>query len=174
MRLKGLLSALDEAKGTIILFIDEIHMLVGTGSVAKGRGTVGGANSAGLNVSNMLKPALSSGRVRCIGATTVKEHRRYIESDLALACRFQPVMVNEPSHCEAVQVHYNHIYYIPCSMSGLLKSGHLPDMVLIECEAGLQCMFGQCDCRLPFARAAHEVCTNGPNASPNVFMITWL
>jgi ATP-dependent Clp protease ATP-binding subunit ClpC len=120
MRLKGLLSALDEAKGTIILVIDEIHMLVGTGSVAKGRGTVGGANSAGLNVSNMLKPALSSGRIRCIGATTIKEHRRYIESDPALARRFQPVMVNEPSQCEAVQVCCSRIFWIPCQMSRLL------------------------------------------------------
>jgi ATP-dependent Clp protease ATP-binding subunit ClpC len=104
MRLKGLLAALDEANGTIILVIDEIHMLVGTGSVTKGRGTVGGANSAGLDVSNMLKPALSSGRIRCIGATTLKEHRKYIESDPALARRFQPVVVDEPSHSEALQV----------------------------------------------------------------------
>ncbi|MDR0908176.1 MAG: ATP-dependent Clp protease ATP-binding subunit [Spirochaetaceae bacterium] len=79
--------------GNIILFIDEIHTLVGAGSA-----------SGSLDASNMLKPALARGEIRCIGATTLKEYRRYIERDGALERRFQPVMVEEPSVDDTVAI----------------------------------------------------------------------
>ena len=85
-RLKSVLKAITESQGEIILFIDEIHTLVGAG----------GAEGA-IDASNMLKPALARGELRCIGATTVEEYRKYIEKDRALERRFQPILVSEPS-----------------------------------------------------------------------------
>jgi ATP-dependent Clp protease ATP-binding subunit ClpB len=85
-RLKSVLKAIAESRGEIILFIDEIHTLVGAG----------GAEGA-IDASNMLKPALARGELRCIGATTVEEYRKYIEKDRALERRFQPILVSEPS-----------------------------------------------------------------------------
>lgn len=77
--------------GNVVLLIDEVHTLVGSGSV--GRSGTG----AGLDIANLLKPALARGLLQCIGATTLDEHRKYIEKDKALSRRFQPVMVLEPS-----------------------------------------------------------------------------
>jgi ATP-dependent Clp protease ATP-binding subunit ClpB len=85
-RLKAVLREVDEAAGQIILFIDELHTLVGAGRAE------GGSDAA-----NLLKPALSRGELRCIGATTLDEYRKYIEKDAALERRFQPVFVDEPS-----------------------------------------------------------------------------
>ncbi len=85
-RLKAVLKAVEEAAGTIILFIDEMHTLVGAGKAE-------GAMDAG----NMLKPALARGELRCVGATTIKEYRQNIEKDAALERRFAPVLVGEPS-----------------------------------------------------------------------------
>ncbi len=85
-RLKAVLSDLDKTNGQVILFIDEIHTLVGAGKAD-------GAMDAG----NMLKPALARGELRCIGATTLNEYRKYLEKDAALERRFQKVLVGEPS-----------------------------------------------------------------------------
>ncbi|MDR3418446.1 MAG: ATP-dependent chaperone ClpB [Nevskia sp.] len=85
-RLKAVLTDLSKAAGSVILFIDEIHTLVGAGKAE-------GAMDAG----NMLKPALARGELRCIGATTLDEYRKYIEKDAALERRFQKVLVGEPS-----------------------------------------------------------------------------
>ncbi len=85
-RLKALLNDLSKQQGRIILFIDEIHTMVGAGKAE-------GAMDAG----NMLKPALARGELHCVGATTLNEHRQYIEKDAALERRFQKVLVNEPS-----------------------------------------------------------------------------
>ena len=74
--------------------IDEIHMLVGGGSVRSG----------GLDIGNLMKPALARGQLHCIGATTLDEHRKYFEKDAALERRFQPVMVQEPSPAEALVI----------------------------------------------------------------------
>ncbi|MEY4631621.1 MAG: hypothetical protein RIQ81_1741 [Pseudomonadota bacterium] len=92
-RVKGLLKALDEYKGQIILFIDEIHMLVGAGNAQ------GSADAA-----NLLKPALARGMIQCLGATTRDEYRKYIEKDPALERRFQPLSVAEPGRAAAISI----------------------------------------------------------------------
>jgi ATP-dependent Clp protease ATP-binding subunit ClpB len=92
-RIKGLLSQVEKSDGAIILFIDEIHMIVGAG---------GGEGSA--DVANIIKPALSRGRIKVIGATTVVEYRKHIEKDSALERRFQPILVDEPSRDDAVAI----------------------------------------------------------------------
>lgn len=97
-RVTGLIAEVIKV-GDVILMIDEVHSLVGTGSVSRG-----GAEGAGLNISNLLKPPLARGLLQCIGATTLDEHRKHIEKDKALARRFQPVMVLEPSESDAVRI----------------------------------------------------------------------
>ncbi len=85
-RLKAVLKEVTESDGQIIMFIDELHTLVGAG-----------AAEGAMDASNMLKPALARGELRCVGATTINEYRKYIEKDAALERRFQPIMVAEPS-----------------------------------------------------------------------------
>jgi ATP-dependent Clp protease ATP-binding subunit ClpB len=85
-RLKAVLREIENAQGQIVLFIDELHTLVGAG-----------AAEGAIDASNMLKPALARGELRCVGATTLNEYRKYIEKDAALERRFQPIMVGEPS-----------------------------------------------------------------------------
>ncbi len=85
-RLKALLREIHEAQGGVILFIDELHTLVGAG-----------AAEGAVDASNLLKPALARGELRCVGATTLDEYRKHIEKDAALERRFQPVLVGEPS-----------------------------------------------------------------------------
>lgn len=92
-RLKDSLSEVTRAKGEIILFIDELHTVVGAG-----------AAQGAIDASNMLKPALARGELQCVGATTLDEYRRYIEKDGALERRFQPVIVREPSREETLEI----------------------------------------------------------------------
>ena len=92
-RLKAVLKEVIDAQGRIILFIDEMHTLVGAG-----------AAEGAIDASNMLKPALARGELRCVGATTIKEYRKYIEKDAALERRFQPVMVEEPSVEDTISI----------------------------------------------------------------------
>ncbi len=92
-RVKGLIQEIKDA-GNIILFVDEIHNLVGAGDSSEGS----------MNAANILKPALSRGEVQVIGATTFKEYRKYIEKDAALERRFQPITVEEPSIDDAISV----------------------------------------------------------------------
>ena len=92
-RLKAVLKEVTDAQGEIILFIDEMHTLVGAG-----------AAEGAVDASNMLKPALARGELRCVGATTIKEYRKYIEKDAAFERRFQPIMVEEPSVEDSISI----------------------------------------------------------------------
>lgn len=92
-RLKGVLQEVQDSAGEIILFIDEVHTMVGAG-----------AAEGAVDAANLLKPALARGDLRCIGATTIDEYRKHIEKDAALERRFQPVRVEEPSELETVAI----------------------------------------------------------------------
>ena len=92
-RLKALIKEIKKASGKIILFIDEIHMIVGAG-----------ATEGAVDASNLLKPALSRGELHAVGATTMREYRRYIEKDAALERRFQPIVVEEPSVEDSIAI----------------------------------------------------------------------
>ncbi|MFN4196674.1 MAG: ATP-dependent chaperone ClpB [Caldimicrobium sp.] len=92
-RLKGVLNEVQSSEGEIILFIDEIHTIVGAG-----------AAEGAMDAANMLKPALARGELRCIGATTIDEYRKHIEKDPALERRFQPVYVEEPTPEQAIAI----------------------------------------------------------------------
>ena len=92
-RLKGVLKEVEQAAGDIILFIDEMHTLVGAGKT-----------DGAMDASNLIKPALARGELHCIGATTLDEYRKYVEKDAALARRFQPVFVGEPSVQDTISI----------------------------------------------------------------------
>jgi ATP-dependent Clp protease ATP-binding subunit ClpB len=92
-RLKGVLKEVSEAQGTIILFLDELHTIVGAG-----------AAQGSVDASNLLKPMLARGELRAVGATTLDEYRKYIEKDAALERRFQPVMVGEPTVQDTIAI----------------------------------------------------------------------
>src|SRR5437870_2666345 len=92
-RLKALLKEIESSNGQIILFIDELHTLVGAG-----------AAEGAMDASNLLKPALARGQLRCVGATTLDEYRKYIEKDAALERRFQPIFVGEPSVEDTISI----------------------------------------------------------------------
>jgi len=92
-RLKAVLKEIEESQGEIVLFIDELHTVVGAGSA-----------EGAMDASNMLKPALARGELRCVGATTLNEYQKHIEKDAALARRFQPVYVGEPSVEETIGI----------------------------------------------------------------------
>ena len=92
-RLKAVLKEVEAAQGEVVLFIDELHTVVGAG-----------AAEGSVDASNMLKPALARGTLRCVGATTLNEYRKYIEKDAALERRFQPVFVKEPTVEDTISI----------------------------------------------------------------------
>ncbi|MFT6944717.1 MAG: ATP-dependent Clp protease ATP-binding subunit ClpB [Yoonia sp.] len=92
-RLKAVLKEIESAAGEIILFIDEMHTLVGAG-----------ASEGAMDAANLIKPALARGELHCIGATTLTEYRKYVEKDAALARRFQPLLVEEPTVSDTVSI----------------------------------------------------------------------
>lgn len=92
-RLKAVLQEVSSSNGSVILFIDEMHTVVGAG-----------ANEGSMDASNLLKPALARGELHCIGATTLKEYQKYIEKDAAFARRFQPVYINEPTVEDTISI----------------------------------------------------------------------
>ena len=93
-RMKSVLREVRDSEGKIILFIDELHTVVGAGTVGEGS----------MDAGNLLKPMLARGDLHCIGATTINEYRKYIEKDLALARRFQPVIASEPTVEETISI----------------------------------------------------------------------
>lgn len=93
-RMKGVLKEIEESKDMIVLFVDEIHLLMGAGSSGEG----------GMDAANLLKPMLARGQLHCIGATTLGEYRKYIEKDQAFERRFQQVLVKEPSIPETISI----------------------------------------------------------------------
>lgn len=92
-RLKAILKEIESAAGEIVLFIDELHTLVGAGK-----------SEGAMDAANLIKPALARGELHCVGATTLDEYRKYIEKDAALARRFQPVMVTEPTVEDTISI----------------------------------------------------------------------
>ncbi|GAA6209160.1 ATP-dependent chaperone ClpB [Cognatishimia sp. WU-CL00825] len=92
-RLKAVLTEVTEAAGEIILFIDEMHTLVGAGKA-----------DGAMDAANLIKPALARGELHCVGATTLDEYRKHVEKDAALARRFQPIMVEEPTEVDTVSI----------------------------------------------------------------------
>ncbi len=92
-RLKSVLSEIEAEEGGIILFIDELHTLIGAGK-----------SEGAMDASNLLKPALARGALHCVGATTLDEYKKYIEKDAALARRFQPIVVNEPTVEDTISI----------------------------------------------------------------------
>ncbi|ATI74059.1 ATP-dependent Clp protease ATP-binding subunit [Mesoplasma florum] len=94
-RVKAIVNEIKKSEGEIILFIDELHLIVGAGKTG---------NGGGMDVSNLLKPALARGELKAIGATTLKEYREYIEKDSALERRFQRVMVEEPTVDQTISI----------------------------------------------------------------------
>jgi ATP-dependent Clp protease ATP-binding subunit ClpB len=92
-RLKAILNEITAAQGEIILFIDEMHTLVGAGK-----------SDGAMDAANLIKPALARGELHCVGATTLDEYRKYVEKDAALARRFQPVMVSEPTVEDTISI----------------------------------------------------------------------
>lgn len=128
-RLKAVLTEVSSSEGSIILFIDEIHIVLGAG-----------ATSGSMDAANLLKPLLARGELRCIGATTLNEYRKYVEKDAAFERRFQPVQVAEPSVSSTVsilrglKVRYvilRCVYVVLCSIYGLYK---LCFWCLLDCE----------------------------------------
>lgn len=124
-RLKGVLKALDKRPGAI-LFIDEIHTIIGAGATSGGT----------MDASNLLKPALASGRLRCIGATTFQEYRGHLERDSALARRFQRIEVIEPSVAETTLIlkglrkHYEEFHKVRFTDEALEAAAKLSDRYL--------------------------------------------
>ena len=146
-RMKALMNELEKARD-IILFIDELHTIVGAGGA-----------SGSLDASNMFKPALARGDIQCIGATTLDEYRKYIETDGALDRRFQKVMVDPPSYDDTIQIlknikfkyeEHHHVRYLESAIDSAVKLSnryitdrHLPDKAIdVIDEAGSRVHMG--------------------------------
>uniref|UniRef100_A0A7S0WMJ2 Clp R domain-containing protein n=1 Tax=Chlamydomonas leiostraca TaxID=1034604 RepID=A0A7S0WMJ2_9CHLO len=126
-RVTKMISEIREA-GNVVLMIDEVHTLVGAGSVGRG-----GGGGGGLDISNLIKPALARGEFQVMGATTIDEHRKYIERDAALERRFQPVYVDEPTEAQTLEIlkglreryeRHHHVVYSPDALDAAVRLSH--------------------------------------------------
>ncbi len=126
-RLKAVLTEVEAAAGEIILFIDEMHTLVGAGK-----------SDGAMDASNLLKPALARGELHCVGATTLEEYRKYVEKDAALARRFQPVFVNEPTIEDTISIlrglkeKYEQHHKVRISDSALVSAASLSNRYITD------------------------------------------
>ena len=126
-RLKAVLNEVEAAAGEIILFIDEMHTLVGAGK-----------SDGAMDASNLLKPALARGELHCVGATTLEEYRKYVEKDAALARRFQPVFVNEPTIEDTISIlrglkeKYEQHHKVRISDSALVSAASLSNRYITD------------------------------------------
>lgn len=126
-RLKKILSELEKTKGDAILFLDELHTIVGAGAAGE---------HGSIDAANMLKPALARGELQAIGATTLNEYRKYIEKDVALERRFQPVLVGEPTVKETIEIlrglkdRYEAHHRVQISDAAIQAAAHLSDKYL--------------------------------------------
>jgi ATP-dependent Clp protease ATP-binding subunit ClpB len=126
-RLKAVLSEIQSAAGGVILFIDEMHTLVGAGKA-----------DGAMDASNLLKPALARGELHCVGATTLDEYRKHVEKDAALARRFQPVYVNEPTVEDTVSIlrglkeKYEQHHKVRVSDSALVAAANLSNRYITD------------------------------------------
>ena len=126
-RLKAVLSEVTSANGNIILFIDEMHTLVGAGKA-----------DGAMDASNLLKPALARGELHCVGATTLDEYRKHVEKDAALARRFQPVFVNEPTVEDTISIlrglkeKYEQHHKVRISNSALVSAATLSNRYITD------------------------------------------
>ncbi len=126
-RLKSVIDEVKQAQGEVILFLDEIHTMVGAG-----------AAEGGIDASNLLKPALARGELQCIGATTTAEYRRYIEKDSALERRFQPIYLEEPTVDETVEIlqvlrpRYEAHHKVQINDSALEAAARLSDRYIVD------------------------------------------
>lgn len=126
-RLKSVLTEVESAAGEIILFIDEMHTLVGAGK-----------SDGAMDASNLLKPALARGELHCVGATTLEEYRKYVEKDAALARRFQPVFVNEPTIEDTISIlrglkeKYEQHHKVRISDSALVSAASLSNRYITD------------------------------------------
>ncbi|WOC16616.1 Chaperone protein ClpB [Pseudochrobactrum sp. MP213Fo] len=126
-RLKAVLNEVQSANGEIILFIDEMHTLVGAGK-----------SDGAMDASNLLKPALARGELHCVGATTLEEYRKYVEKDAALARRFQPVFINEPTIEDTISIlrglkeKYEQHHKVRISDSALVSAASLSNRYITD------------------------------------------
>ncbi|MFF8831460.1 ATP-dependent Clp protease ATP-binding subunit [Streptomyces sp. NPDC015131] len=131
-RLNAIIEEIRAHSGELVVFIDELHTVVGAGAGS------GGGDSGSMDAGNMLKPALARGELHVIGATTMEEYRRYIEKDAALARRFQPILVPEPSPEDAVEIlrglqdRYEAHHQVRYTDGALLAAVELSDRYLTE------------------------------------------
>ncbi|WP_344363657.1 ATP-dependent Clp protease ATP-binding subunit [Streptomyces gobitricini] len=131
-RLNAIIEEIRSHSGELVVFIDELHTVVGAGAGS------GGGDSGSMDAGNMLKPALARGELHVIGATTMEEYRRYIEKDAALARRFQPILVPEPSPEDALEIlrglqdRYEAHHQVRYTDGALLAAVELSDRYLTE------------------------------------------